>query len=75
VVPVQALLQKLLPRQQLSQYAELVQEAEDIDRERLITKLISGGYLRTAIVEEPGDFSVRGGIVDVFRRSIPIPCA
>jgi transcription-repair coupling factor (superfamily II helicase) len=66
VAPVQALLQKLLPRQQLSQYAELVQEAEDIDRERLITKLISGGYLRTAIVEEPGDFSVRGGIVDVF---------
>jgi transcription-repair coupling factor (superfamily II helicase) len=66
VAPVQALVQKLLPRQELSQYAELVQEAEEIDRERLITKLISGGYLRTAIVEEPGDFSVRGGIVDVF---------
>jgi transcription-repair coupling factor (superfamily II helicase) len=73
VAPVQALLQKLLPRQILSQYAELVQEAEDIDRERLIAKLISGGYLRTAIVEEPGDFSVRGDILDVFSPLYPDP--
>jgi transcription-repair coupling factor (superfamily II helicase) len=66
VTTVQALLQRLVPRNELNRYAELLQEGEEIDRERLIAKLISGGYLRTAIVEEPGDFSVRGGIVDVF---------
>jgi transcription-repair coupling factor (superfamily II helicase) len=66
VTTVSALLQRLLPRQELSRYAELLQEGEEIDRERLITKLIAGGYLRAAIVEEPGDYSVRGGIVDVF---------
>ena len=66
VTTIQALLQRLVPRQEINRYAELLQEGEEIDRERLIAKLIAGGYLRTAIVEEPGDFSVRGGIVDVF---------
>ena len=32
----------------------------------LIEKLTSGGYARSMIVEEPGDFCVRGGILDVF---------
>jgi transcription-repair coupling factor (superfamily II helicase) len=73
VVPVQALLQRLVPRQDLSRYAELILAGEEVDRERLIAKLISGGYLRTAIVEEPGDFSVRGGIVDVFSPLYPDP--
>ncbi|MEZ4525922.1 MAG: transcription-repair coupling factor [Desulfobacterales bacterium] len=39
---------------------------EESDRDHLIRKLTAGGYVRTAIVEEPGDFSVRGSIVDVF---------
>jgi transcription-repair coupling factor (superfamily II helicase) len=73
VVPVQALLQRLVPREEISRYAELVMEGEEVDRERLVSKLISGGYLRTAIVEEPGDFSVRGGIVDVFSPLYPDP--
>lgn len=66
VTTIQALVQRLIPRSELNRYAELLQEGEEIERDRLVAKLISGGYLRTAIVEEPGDFSVRGGIVDVF---------
>jgi transcription-repair coupling factor (superfamily II helicase) len=66
IAPVTALLQQLIPRSELGRYAELVLEGEEVDRERLVAKLISGGYLRAAIVEEPGDFSVRGGILDVF---------
>ena len=73
VVPVQALLQRLVPRQELSRYAELILPGEEVERERLISKLIYGGFLRTAIVEEPGDFSVRGGIVDVFSPLYPDP--
>ena len=66
VTTVDALLQKVIPRQEISRYAELVIAQEEIDRDGLITKLISGGYSKTAIVEEFGDFSVRGGIIDVF---------
>lgn len=66
VTTPEAILQKLIPRKELNDYAELVMAEEDIERDRLIAKLIVGGYSRTAIVEEPGDFSVRGGILDVF---------
>ncbi len=66
IAPVPALLQQLIPRAELSRYAELIMAGEEVDRGRLVAKLITGGYLRAAIVEEPGDFSVRGGIVDVF---------
>jgi transcription-repair coupling factor (superfamily II helicase) len=66
VTTVDALLQKIIPRQEIVRYAELLIGEEEIDRDGLVAKLISGGYSKTAIVEEFGDFSVRGGIIDVF---------
>lgn len=41
-------------------------EADVIDRERLSDQLVTMGYQRQAQVEAPGDFSVRGDIVDIF---------
>ena len=66
VTTVDALLQKIVPREELGRYAELMIAEEELDRDALVNKLISGGYSKTAIVEEFGDFSVRGGIIDVF---------
>ncbi|UCD83101.1 MAG: transcription-repair coupling factor [Desulfobacterales bacterium] len=66
VITVEALLKKIIPRPEISRYAELLIAGEEIERDYLITKLISGGYTKTAVVEEPGDFSVRGGIIDIF---------
>ncbi|MBU0986977.1 MAG: transcription-repair coupling factor, partial [Proteobacteria bacterium] len=66
VTTVDALLQKILPKEELCNYAELIMVGEEIDREHFITKLISGGYVRSVMVEEPGDYCVRGGIIDVF---------
>ncbi|MCK5507615.1 MAG: transcription-repair coupling factor, partial [Desulfobacterales bacterium] len=73
VTTVSALLQKLIPRQEICNYAELIMEGEDIERDHLIEKLISGGYVRSAIVEEPGDFCIRGGILDIFSPLYPDP--
>lgn len=66
ILPISALLQKLIPKQELCNYAELVIEGEDIERNQFIEKLGAGGYVHSMIVEECGDFCVRGGIVDVF---------
>ncbi len=73
VTTVDALLQKLIPRHEISRYAELVIAGEEIERDYLLSKLISGGYTKTAIVEEPGDFSIRGGIIDIFSPLYPDP--
>lgn len=66
VTTVDALLHKIIPKQEISEYAELIMAGEELDRELLIQKLLSGGYIRSALVEEPGDFCVRGGILDIF---------
>ncbi len=66
VTPAETLLQRVIPKSVLSDFAELIMVNEEIDRERLINKLESGGYSRVTIVEEPGDYAVRGGIIDLF---------
>jgi transcription-repair coupling factor (superfamily II helicase) len=66
VTTISALMQRILPKQELCDYAELIMVEEGIDRDQLVDKLISSGYERSSMVEEPGDFSIRGGILDIF---------
>ncbi|HEV8548971.1 MAG TPA: CarD family transcriptional regulator, partial [Polyangiaceae bacterium] len=44
---------------------ELVTDAE-LDVERTAHVLTEAGYLRTPVVEDPGGFAVRGGVIDVW---------
>jgi transcription-repair coupling factor (superfamily II helicase) len=66
VTSTTALAQRLVPKNELVGFCELIAAGEEIDRDDLIRKLIAGGYTRATIVEEYGDFSLRGGILDVF---------
>ncbi len=43
------------------------------DHEELTTHLARIGYARTEMVELPGQFAVRGGIIDVFSPEAPRP--
>lgn len=66
VTTVSALLQKVIPREVLSAHAEYIVAGEEMDRDSLLQKLIQGGYQEATLVEDPGDFAVRGGLVDVY---------
>ena len=66
VTTVGALVQKIVPRATLVDFAELIQVGEEFDRDALLARLSAGGYSRSVVVEEPGDYSVRGGIIDIF---------
>ncbi len=66
ITTVDTILQKLMPKESLNSFAELVIVNEELDRDALILKLESGGYLRTSLVEDPGEYSVRGGILDIY---------
>ncbi|MBF0226215.1 MAG: transcription-repair coupling factor [Desulfobacterales bacterium] len=61
-----ALIQKLIPINEFDNYLEIISENKEINIDALLEKLISGGYSRTAVVEEPGEFCLRGGIFDIF---------
>jgi len=73
IVSPEALLQKLIPKQELTGYAELILSGEEMNRDALVSKLVAGGYTQSLIVEEPGDFCVRGGILDIFSPLYPDP--
>ena len=73
VTPVEALLQKIIPKSEMVAFAELLQVGEEFDRDQLVAKLESGGYERAILVEEPGDYAVRGSIIDIFTPSYPHP--
>ncbi len=66
VTVVETILQKVIPKAGLNEFAEIVIANEEIDRDALILKLESGGYTKTSLVEDPGEYSVRGGILDIF---------
>lgn len=66
VTTATALSQRLIPKSVLAGFAELVIAEEEIEPDRLVAKLVAGGYTRSVVVEEPGDFCVRGGIIDIF---------
>ena len=73
VTSVETLLQKLIPRKTIANAQELVINGEEIDRDLLIARLNACGYQRTSLVEEPGDYSVRGGIMDIFSPNYALP--
>ena len=66
VTSTQALLLCLVPKGAVLDALEPVEAGEEVDRERLLKKLETCGYRRTSLVEERGDYAVRGGVVDLF---------
>lgn len=48
-------------------------EGQALSFEWLTTRLSDMGYVRTEIVEHPGQFCIRGGIVDVYPYGSPLP--
>jgi transcription-repair coupling factor (superfamily II helicase) len=66
ITTVDGLLKKVIPKREIKRFLELIMTNEEVDRAKLLHRLISGGYSRVQIVEEPGDFCIRGGILDLF---------
>lgn len=66
VTPIEALLQNLLPKKALTNFADYIVAGEYLDRQILMEKLVASGYTATSLVHEIGDFSIRGGIIDIF---------
>lgn len=66
IIPV-AGARRLLPPKEAYQNARLSISLEsDVELEQLTNRLVSIGYEREQIVAKPGEFSVRGGIIDIY---------
>jgi transcription-repair coupling factor (superfamily II helicase) len=66
VTSLEAIINRLLPKKILLQSVDYIAVNEEVNRDELINKLITFGYLQTSLVEERGDFAVRGGVIDLY---------
>jgi transcription-repair coupling factor (superfamily II helicase) len=66
VASCESLLRRVIPKSTLGSLAELIINGEDVEQDRLIRRLADLGYEHISLVHAIGDFSVRGGIVDIF---------
>ena len=66
VTTIHALLQPVLTREARSVATRTVRVGDELNLEELTAWLVSHGFERTTAIELPGEFSIHGGIVDVY---------
>ncbi|MCG3179907.1 MAG: Transcription-repair-coupling factor [Phycisphaerae bacterium] len=66
VAPVQALMQPVPTPRALARAALHLAAGQEVSPDAVIAWLADHGFARVEIVDVPGDFAVRGGIVDVY---------
>lgn len=69
----EAVLQRSSPPADLTPYVFSIQAGESIELDSTITRLAEMGYETAATVSRPGQFSRRGGILDVFPSIAEMP--
>ena len=62
-----------MPRNTLLDSAFTLETGRDYVLEELAEKLLGSGYSRTHMVEGPGQFAIRGGILDVYSPAADLP--
>ena len=70
---IPALMQRVLPALVFSDAVLQFQPNGDLEREVLVSSLLRLGYRKSSVVEIPGEFSIRGGIVDIYSTAYPDP--
>lgn len=67
-------LRRFLPKKEMWQQKQVeIHIGQDIELEGLLHTLTNMGYERKSMVEAPGEFSVRGGILDVYPLTEELP--
>ncbi len=67
VITPMAGLRRLLPPKSVWEKCQVqVKLAEDLELDDLLGRFVSMGFVRVDMVSSPGEFSVRGGIIDIY---------
>ena len=72
-VPAEALLQYTVPRDEFLKNTLTLKPGMVYNREALVARLFAAGYVRRSQVDGPGQFSVRGDIVDIYAPDMRQP--
>ena len=73
IVPVTTALQRLPPRSYLAGRTFQLKARERLDLEALRGQLVLAGYAHVQQVMSPGEFCVRGGLIDLYPTGSAVP--
>ncbi|MDO4745889.1 MAG: CarD family transcriptional regulator, partial [Bacillota bacterium] len=73
IAPVTGAIKKLPPKEIFEENILEFTRGHDIDVEDIRTRLSFMGYERAHMIEGPGEFSIRGGIIDIFTPDSDMP--
>jgi len=73
VVPVTTALYRLAPAEYLAGRTFFLKQGETLDLERLRAQLTLAGYSHVTQVVAPGEYCVRGGLIDLFPMGSALP--
>ncbi len=74
IVPVSTALKKLPPHNVYEEKVIKLTIGEEVNRDEINKQLVSMGYERQQIIDGRGQFSIRGGIIDVYTPDANYPC-
>ncbi|MFA7215439.1 MAG: transcription-repair coupling factor [Bacillota bacterium] len=74
VATVEALLFPVMPSDRYKKTTLIFNIGEEPGMDKILERLVFAGYKREHITEGPGQFSVRGGILDIFPVGSLSPC-
>ena len=73
VVCMQSLLQLVPPKTDFAENTSRIAVEQELDRDQFCEYLSRIGFRNTPLVQDPGTFSARGGIVDIFSPAHRLP--
>jgi len=73
LVPASTALYRMAPPAFLAAYTFFLKQGEQLDVEQLRMQMAVAGYAHVTQVVSPGEFSVRGGLVDLYPMGSPLP--
>ncbi len=69
----EALSQRTMPKSVLMDAAFTLTVGQDYEMEQLLGRLSHAGYTHCGMVEGPGQFALRGGILDIYSPAADLP--
>jgi transcription-repair coupling factor (superfamily II helicase) len=73
VVSATSLVRRVIAPAELITLSFELERGQSIDRDATVGALLAAGFLRAPVVEDPGTFAVRGGVIDLFPPVYGLP--
>jgi len=73
ITSAEALARRTFAPVELATRGLTIKKGDTIDRDQVAALLVAGGWARTPVVDEPGTFALRGGVIDIYAPLAPHP--